>query len=146
MIDSTEIRKIADLRLAEAEALYKIGFYEAALYLAGYAVELLLKARICDNLDIQNLFDESFKEKEIAKPFKTHNLDQLLWLSGLKGKFELDKTADPLLFKRWSYITTEWNEKLRYGVVGSVSSVKTRDMLKAINHPTNGFKQWILKY
>lgn len=146
MINSTAIRTLADLRLQEAEALLQAGLYEGALYLAGYAVELLLKARICDNLDIQNLFDESFKEKEIAKPFKTHNLDQLLWLSGLRGKFEQDKIITPLLFKNWAYITTEWNEKLRYEVVGSASSVKARIMLEAINHPVNGFKQWILRY
>lgn len=146
MINSTAIRHLADLRLQEAEALLQAGLCEGALYLAGYAVELLLKAQICDNLDIENLFDESFKEKEIAKPFKTHNLDHLLWLSGLKGKFEQDKITNPILFKNWAYITVEWNEKLRYQVVGSVSSLKVHTMLEAINHSVNGFKQWILSY
>jgi len=39
-----EIRNLADKRLEEANLLLQNGFHEGAFYLAGYAVELMLRS------------------------------------------------------------------------------------------------------
>ena len=45
MKDPNDIRTLADWRYEEAENLSKIGYHDGAFYLAGYAVELCLKAK-----------------------------------------------------------------------------------------------------
>jgi HEPN domain-containing protein len=53
----SELKALAELRLEEAEALFEAGCYNGAVYLAGYVVELALKARICRLLDSQEYPD-----------------------------------------------------------------------------------------
>ena len=65
--------------------------YSGAFYLAGYSVELYLKAKICQLFCIPNLFDEIGLGKnigEIRKAVKIHNLALLLKFSGLQPKYE----------------------------------------------------------
>jgi len=45
-----ELKKLAKSRLQESEILFSHGKYDASVYLCGYAVELVLKARICKTL------------------------------------------------------------------------------------------------
>jgi len=95
MTNPQEIKSLAKQRLKEAEILYENGMFDGAFYLAGYSVELTLKAKICEKLGIPNLFDETNLDTnsikgigEIRKTLKTHNLFTLLIFSGLKIKFD----------------------------------------------------------
>ena len=95
MTNPQEIKSLAKQRLKEAEILYENGMFDGAFYLAGYSVELTLKAKICEKLGIPNLFDETNLDTnsikgigEIRKTLKTHNLFTLLIFSGLKVKFD----------------------------------------------------------
>jgi HEPN domain-containing protein len=54
-----EIEDLAWDRLDEAQVLFTSRKFDGAFYLAGYAVELMLKTRICELFEIPNLFDES---------------------------------------------------------------------------------------
>ena len=92
MTNPDEIRRIADRRLEEAGLLFRSGFFEGAYYLAGYTVELHLKAKICERLDLYDLFEDaessvanraSFSNLQIGRLFKVHELQKLLLLSGL---------------------------------------------------------------
>lgn len=56
MNSKKDIRKIALQKLKDAELLYDNVCYDNAYYIAGYSVGLSLKARICKNLGIDNLF------------------------------------------------------------------------------------------
>lgn len=58
-----EIQKISEERLAEAFILSQNGKFDGAFYLLGYAVELELKAKICELLKIPNLFSEKHSNK-----------------------------------------------------------------------------------
>ncbi len=69
-----EIKEIAWKRLEEAKVLYRNKMYDGAFYLAGYSVELMLKAKICESWGISNLFaigekvnPEISKIREIVK-------------------------------------------------------------------------------
>ena len=57
MTSPTEIKKIADIRLEEAKILLEKDKFNGAFYLAGYSVELYLKAKICRVFGIPDLFD-----------------------------------------------------------------------------------------
>lgn len=150
MTNPDEIRKLGWQRLKEAEILLKNGMCDGAYYLAGYSVELLLKAKICDRLGIPNLFDDNTttnSEKgmsEIRKILKTHNLFILLIFSGLKIKFDLDKATNKELAKSNSLLFNSWNENARYKPCGHMLD---KDVEKLINllSGTNGILKWIEK-
>ena len=82
-----DLQELSRLRLREAQALYKAHFYDGCVYLAGYAVELGLKARICRLLRLE----QYPLAGDIGRAFKVHSLDQLKVLAGLTT--EIDATA-----------------------------------------------------
>ncbi len=64
-------------------------------YLAGYAIELLLKARVSKTLRIPDFFDFDNAERKrlknesiITKPCRVHDYEQLLILSGFYWSIE----------------------------------------------------------
>lgn len=102
MQNPKEIRQLAKLRLEEATILCNHGKYEGAFYLAGYAIELMLKAKICERLGIPNLLEDNSSDgavKDIKKTVQTHDLFVLLVLSGLKVPFDISKSTDKQLLK-----------------------------------------------
>ena len=149
MTNPTEIRNLAKQRLSEAEILYQNGKYDGAFYLAGYSIELTLKAKICERLGIPNLFDETDANtnsikgiSEIRKTLKTHNLFTLLIFSGLKIKFDNDKATNIELAKANSLLFNAWDENARYKPCGHMLD---KDVEKLINllSQSNGILSWI---
>ena len=118
-------------------------YYDDAYYLGGYAFELLLKARICKNLLIPDFFDfESSKKrrlpgnknkgdkKNLYKPFKVHDYEQLIILCGLYTEFYFKVENDPVFESDW-WVIMNWNEGVRYSknrqqkeVASFISSIK----------------------
>ena len=133
-----ELKALASLRLQEAETLYNAGQYNGSVYLAGYAVELALKARICKVLGLSEYPDQG----KLKPVYAVHDLDQLLLLAGLKP--ELDSN-NPILFHNWS-TAVPWYPLWRYAATGTYSQQDAIDMLDAIRDETNGVLQWIMKY
>lgn len=149
MTSPQEIRKLAKQRLEEAEILFKAGKCDGAFYLAGYSVELMLKAKICERLGIPNLFDETNQASnsihgigEIRKALKTHNLFILLIFSGLKVRFDEDKATNRHLTKASTVLFNSWNENARYKPCGHMTD---RDVEKLITllSGDNGILSWI---
>lgn len=113
--------------------------YDGSIYLAGYCVELPLKAKIAQLLDLDRLFVSIGKEK--IKPFKIHKLTDLALYGGLLKQI-LEETNET--FKEfWSLIYSQWSEDLRYKKCGSCSKQRAENFIKAIENPTNGIKEWI---
>lgn len=101
MPTKVELEQLSQTRLEEAKALIEKGLYDGAFYLAGYVIELALKARICKVLDLSDYPDSG----KLSTAFKTHSFDELLLLSGLKSQFEHDKSGNLDLATNWSLIT-----------------------------------------
>lgn len=120
MLDQTTLRSIAEERLRDAQILFDNQRYDSAAYICGYAVELALKARICDTLQVRE-----YPENEHA--FKTHNLDFLLLLSG--RSFIKKNTAHATV---WSSAVGGWQPGMRYRAVGIVSSADAQKLIEAI--------------
>ena len=130
-----QLKDLALLRLREAEALFEAGLYDGAKYLSGYVVELALKARICGLLDA----DEYPEKGDLKRVYAVHDLDQLLFLAGLRKK--VDPSNKPL-FDNWSTAAL-WKPERRYDAAGSVTQQDAEDILNAIRSSTHGVLTWI---
>lgn len=149
MTNPSEITKLAWQRLQEAEILYANNMHDGAFYLAGYSVELMLKAKICERLGIPNLFDESDKTAnaiegigEIRKAVKTHNLFTLLIFSGLKVKFDNSKATNKTLAKTNSLLFSAWDESARYKPCGHFKPSDVNNLINLLKDQ-NGILKWI---
>lgn len=118
------IRNLATLRLEEAEILIQHNKPDGAFYLAGYSVELMLKAKIAERLGVSSLFAdqplavELFSDSKRLRDFvKTHNLELLLVLSGLRPAYVQAK-ATSRTFAKFDRLLWSWSEQLRYRLPG----------------------------
>jgi hypothetical protein len=50
VITTADLRGIAQARLDDADTLFQANRFDGSVYLCGYAVEIALKAKICDCL------------------------------------------------------------------------------------------------
>lgn len=129
-----ELRQLARLRLQEAQALYAAGFYDGCAYLAGYVVELALKARICRLLHVTNY-------PEHIRDFRTHDLETLRLLSGLEARFN-PGLGDPALIANWGTVVV-WKPIRRYWAPGTTTQVDAQDVLAALSQAPHGILTWI---
>lgn len=123
MLSRGDLRHIAQARLQDARALRDRGRYDGAVYLCGYAIEVALKARICQTLRWPG-FPSTSREFEGKQSFRTHNLELLLHLSGM----------EPLILSRYLgqwWAVSDWVPEFRYRVVGSATPSNADDMIAA---------------
>jgi hypothetical protein len=126
MISRIDLKKRATAKLKDAEILFQNRRYDGAVYLSGYVMELLLKARTCKTLNWTD-FPESNREFENYRSFRTHNLDILLSLSGLESKIKINYFLD------WN-VVNQWNPEMRYGPIGSVTNLQAKEMIESIKN------------
>jgi HEPN domain-containing protein len=143
-----DIEALAHEKLQDAECLLNNNRYDGAYYLAGYAVELLLKAKVCKTIGIQDFFDFSNPKKTklsvknpdiLYKPYKVHDPAQLLILSGIYSEFQDDSSKDVNLKKHWS-IVSKWDENSRY--LTGITDIDVKNFIISIKE----IMQWIQKY
>jgi hypothetical protein len=132
-----ELQELARLRLREADALYKAHLYDGCVYLAGYAVELGLKARICRVLRVNE-----YPSGDLGKAFKVHSLNQLKILAGLTPDIDVRKNKE--LFDNWSKAVA-WNPEQRYKSPGKYGASEARIILDSLTAKPNGVFTWLLK-
>jgi hypothetical protein len=151
-----EIVSLADNKLKVAEFLVHGGFFDDAYYLGGYAFELLLKAKICKTLLLPDFFDfdnsknrklpvsKARRQRENAenlyKPFKVHDYEQLLILSGLYNEFSNRIATDLVFGADWSVIS-KWDENLRYSANNNKKDVES--FIQSIKNMTSWVRQYI---
>jgi hypothetical protein len=134
-MNRTDFQQLADLRVREAEALRHAGHFEGAYYLLGYAVECALKA--CFATQIQQ-FD--FPDRGLVNAAYTHNLENLLVVSGVKSLFDTAVVANRKLKNNWTTVT-DWKEDARYRA--NVSQVAVDSLFDAVLHLTDGVLTWL---
>ena len=130
MKNPIDIQNLADLRIKEAVKLQRSKFYDGAFYLAGYAVELYLKAKICENMDVPDFYDTHVPKSDLSKTFLIHNLDRLVLLSGLYTKFEAAKKTVPNLTDHWDKVLT-WSEKSRYNNPNTKTEIEALEFIES---------------
>lgn len=131
MTNPNDIRFIADSRIEEATLLSENGFYDSAFYIAGYALELQLKAKICEHFDLPDFYSQYVPKTDLSKTFLIHNLERLFLLSGLHAKFMAERIANTDFDNHWGNVK-EWTEKSRYNLIGTQSLAETNIFLESI--------------
>ena len=131
MRNLVDIQTLADLRLEEAEYLSKGGYLDGAFYLAGYSIELYLKAKIAENLDVFDFYSQYAPKSDLSKTFLIHNLERLVLLSGLQTKFSAARNVDVSLDNCWETIRT-WSEIRRYDIKGLHDQDEVDEFIKAL--------------
>lgn len=130
-----DLQELARLRLREAEALYRSRLYDGCVYLAGYAVELALKARICRLLRLPD-----YPSGEIARLFKVHDLEHLKLLAGLSTEIDVKKNKE--LFDNWSK-AIDWSPEQRYDPPGKYDAAAAKIILNGLTAKPNGVFTWL---
>src|SRR2546430_7350613 len=130
MATRKQLKHLALLRRRETQVLYEAELYDGSRYLAGYVLELALKARICRVLD----FEEYPDFGEFRRLYASHDLEQLLKLSGLSRKLSLQEKK---LFDSWSTAAL-WKPERRYDVPGTAKRDDVRDILEAVDEVPSG--------
>lgn len=145
MNSAQEIKDLVQLRLQEAHALLAMGHPDGAYYLGGYALELALKAIICKNWDVGDLFaDSNVHPKESIRVLKVHDLSRLLLFSGLIEKHKIEKRSNIIFSTYWNYVE-KWHESARYDQ-GKYSTHEVQIFLNSIDDPSNGILTWLKKH
>jgi hypothetical protein len=124
MISTKDLRVIARARLRDAQVLLHAKRFDGAFYLSGYAVELALKARICQTLRWQG-FPDNAKEFKDMQSVKTHDLEILLRFSGVENRVKTKSLAE------WS-VVLKWNPEKRYQAIGPSAPQQASDMVTCV--------------
>ena len=125
MIAVPELRILSAARQEDASELHQAGRYDAAIYLSGYAVELALKARICETLGWSE-FPSDPGEFRKYQSLRTHELGILLEFSGIKARVNAEYSA------AWNFLAENWGAHWRYRPAGSSDASICSQMLNAV--------------
>lgn len=129
-----DLKTLSDMRFEDAEVLLKAGRFSAAYYLAGYAVECALKAVIAISFRAQVIPSQRF-----VSAVHTHNLAELVSLSGLKAALDAAKTRDPQFEANWAFVSG-WKETSRHERLDPFTAHR---MLTSVGDPAAGVLQWL---
>ena len=138
-MNRADFKRLAQLRVREAKALLDARNYAGAYYLAGYAIECALKARIARQTKRFDFPPDVGKIKDMY----THDLTKLLKSADLDADHnnELNRNQQ---FKAYWLTVRDWPEQSRY--VSLQTRQKAQDLYEAITDPRNGVLQWLKKY
>ena len=124
-------------KLSDAKLLAGAGRHASAYYLAGYSVELALKAVISTKFEADTFPDPTF-----VRSIYNHDLQRLLALTGLDKVFETACKIAPDLDANWEYIRA-WSVDARYALQDAEMAA---NLIAAIENETNGFMSWLISY
>ncbi len=136
-ISRATLLALPDVRLAEARVLLASSLWSGAYYLAGYSLELRLKARIADRFKAGVLPDLA----EVRKVY-THDLAALVSLAELGQSHAEALRSDKEFAAHWS-VVDEWDEQSRYAVWDEPAATALFD---AITAPRSGVMAWLAQH
>ena len=137
-MNKIELETLAAIRVKEAEILLKSECYHGAYYLAGYALECLLKACIAKQV---KQFD--FPDKKLANDSYTHDLAKLLIIAGLKQELSKQENQDINFKLNWA-VVNKWSEESRYEHI--IQKQDAQDLFNAITDNESGILLWLKNY
>lgn len=130
----TDLQSLSQSKLADAVFLFKNKSYSNAYYLAGYCVELGLKACIAKLMVADVIPDKSF----INGVFQ-HSLRPLVNYAGLTNELKTKEDKNPSFAANWA-IVVEWTPESRYEIKDAYS---TQLLLNGISDQKSGVLEWI---
>lgn len=135
MATRLQLQALSDLRLAEAQLLLDNQFWAGAYYLAGYSVEMALKACYVKLLTSR----DSLPQRNVKEVVYTHVLATLVKTAELESERELKCQSNPAFGTNWSLVR-DWSEESRYE---KKSEQSARDLMQAITDQQEGVLPWV---
>jgi HEPN domain-containing protein len=132
VITEQDLKLLAEQRLEEAQLLLKAGRHSGAYYLAGYSVELGLKACIA-----RSFRPNTIPTKAFVNAVHTHDLTKLVGLAGLTTQFDSAK-QNATFAARWG-VVSNWDEGSRYEIHDVIAAT-------ALIASCHEVLQWIRQY
>lgn len=132
-----ELQGLAEAKIISASVLLDNERFADSYYLAGYAVELGLKAVIAKQISAQAIPDKNFINK-----IYTHNISELVKLGGLVKCLQDEQKSKPKFGAYWG-IVGEWSESARYSMTDPTSA---KLMVQAVSEPDEGVLRWIRQH
>ncbi|MCP4700058.1 MAG: HEPN domain-containing protein [Gammaproteobacteria bacterium] len=137
MLSKSDLERLAELRIEDAVVLLNANKSSSAYYLAGYSVELALKA--C----ISNLFHNNvIPDKRLVNAVYTHNFENLINTAGLLPELKKDMKTDSKFSSYWG-VVSKWNESSRYQFWDPASAAT---LIQAIKDNDHGVFPWVKKH
>jgi len=133
-LNRSEFKKLAKIRLREAEALFATKNYSGAYYLCGYVVECGLKACIAKQTKRYE-----FPDKRLADDSWTHDLTKLVKTAELLGSLDQETKVDPIFSNNWNTVK-DWSEQSRYKKNSNAEAIS---LITAITDEFHGVLKWI---
>ena len=130
----SDLRANARAKLDDAILLLENRRYSSAYYLAGYAVEIGLKACIAAQISAETIPDKAFIKGVLNHQFKT-----LVGLAGLAGLLKDEENNDQIFATNWA-LAAQWEPDARYDAIDPMSA---QLLVEAIANPTSGVLKWI---
>lgn len=121
--DMATLEEAYKMRKEEYEILHRAGKWQGAVLHAGFVLELALKIAICKKLDEPNL----------PRLFQVHDLELLLYCSGLRKTFE----SKPDIYRNFGIILKHWSIELRYERM-MITSIIADEVYQALFDSSNG--------
>jgi HEPN domain-containing protein len=131
--DRVTFQKLAEERLAGARLLLANGHPSGAYYLAGYAIECALKAKIAADFKAHEIPDLRH-----VRDVYVHDLRKLMNQADLIIQLEDAVKIDPDFARNWATVA-RWSEQARYQISSS-SSAET--LLEAVGG-NGGLLGWL---
>jgi HEPN domain-containing protein len=128
------LQRLAESRLREGRSLLDAGHHSGAYYLAGYAVELALKACIAKQFKSEAIPDWPF-----FRDTKIHKLLDLVGLAGLQSELRDARSRNERFDFYWEAVTT-WKTDSRYE---ETSAALASQLMEALEDPDHGVMRWI---
>ena len=107
-MDRKDLQTLSTIRLREATALLKAGYFDGAYYLAGYAVECALKTCIAKGTQ-----RGEFPDRKKVESSHSHDLRKLVGIAGLDGVRARQFGEDTAFRNNWEIVEL-WTEQSRY--------------------------------
>jgi hypothetical protein len=136
-ITKRDLEALSEARIQEAMLLQKGGRHSGAYYLAGYSVELAIKACIAKHIRSGVLPDRNFINK-----IYQHKFPELIGLAGLKDELDQTIRTDQRFSGNWG-LACNWSEESRYMAWDAINAAT---MISAIAEPDHGVLQWLRKH
>jgi|TARA_B110000196_G_C21129596_1_gene657739 HEPN domain-containing protein len=134
-MNKSDLEKLVEIRISEAEILLEYENYQGAYYLVGYSLECALKACIAKQVK-----EYDFPNKQLATQSHTHKLTDLLGVAGLKQKLA-EKEKEDVDFKLNWAVVKDWSESSRYECI--IEATKAKDLYNAVTESNAGILAWL---
>jgi HEPN domain-containing protein len=129
-----DLEKLADAKLRDAQILFNNERWANSYYLAGYALELALKACVAKQFQAETIPDRKF-----VIAIHTHQYAALIGLAGLTAELRAKQDMDSDFAANWA-IAAEWTPEARYE---STDKSSANFLLHAITDLNHGVLPWI---